>query len=103
MPLIRDPEYATELDGAKNLVQAASRPYWLWNVVGTVVLLGGFLWQALAREWPEHVVIAGAVSLATVCLVHVIASGIRWLIHMINIVVCVTEWVGRKQLGEYEG
>ena len=100
MPLIDDPEFAAELEAASKKVIKSSQWYWSWSMISTGALLGGVLWLAETQRWPDHLLIAAILALSVLCIVHVVTSGVRRLLLALNIVTCVTEWVGRKQLGE---
>ena len=46
--------------------------------------------------------VAGIVVASTLCLVAVINSAVRVMHMSLTLLVATVEWVGRKQLGEYE-
>ena len=101
MPLIYDPEFQAELDKIRSQCQSNGRFSLAASVIGygAILVIGFFV----LSKWLSGVEFMGAMLiLATLVLVATInqIGNVLWTSLAIN--VSTVEWVGRKQLGEYQ-
>ncbi len=102
MPLLRDPEYEKAISkiASETLRDHIGHAWWL--VVAAASLLSAFIVGMTLSGFTGSVLIASTTALSTVCLIVIIREIGVELHTSLVVLVGVTEWVGRKQLGEYE-
>ena len=101
MPLIHDPEYQAELDKLKSKCLSTGRFALARGVIGygAILVIGFFV----LSKWLSGSDFMGAMLiLATLVLVATINEIGNALVASLAINAGAIEWVGRKQLGEYE-
>ena len=101
MPLIFDPEYQAELEKYRDLTIRNDRElYWLliYMALGFAAVFGASLFGDRATA----TVISAMIAVAALGLAYVIIK-VGTIIHVTLVLNGAgDEWVGRKQLGEYE-
>ena len=102
MPLIHDPEYQKELDFIKARALRENRQVWWAQLLIFGGVFVGLYWVLKSIEASDSTVIAATVAVATLCVLCSIHSAVRSIHVMLTILIAATEWVGRKQLGEYK-
>ncbi len=102
MPLKYDPEWQNELDKVSERVLRNNRQFWWISFVATGVILCGLLWLLSRFGMSQAYVISGTIVVASLCLVAVINSAVTTIHASLALLTATVEWVGRKQLGEYE-
>jgi hypothetical protein len=100
MPLIHDAEYIEALLGVKENFKNENYMYFRYIMPISHVLLAGLVAWVL----PMFGVANTVAAIMGACMA--IVSAIAWLTYEIRfqfvVSIAVTEWVGRKQLGEYQ-
>ena len=101
MPLLFDPEYQAEIEKlTENTIRNDNIFYWrlLYMAFGFAAVFGAL--RAVGADAPT--VISAMIAIAGLGLAWIIIT-VGVLIH-VNLVLnmAAVEWVGRKQLGEYE-
>ncbi len=102
MPLIYDAEYQRELDAITRKTASGNRQVWWGHLLATAGVLAGLFWGLSYFGASGAQLVAGVVLASTLCLVAVINSAVRAVHMSLTLLVATVEWVGRKQLGEYE-
>ncbi len=102
MPLIYDPEYQRELDAITRKTASGNRQVYWWHLLATAGTLAGVFWGLSYFGASDAQLVAGVVLASTLCLVAVINSAVRVMHVSLTLLIATVEWVGRKQLGEYE-
>ncbi len=102
MPLKFDPEYGRELTVIRDKALRENREFW-W---GSILMAGGLLAAVVGglhyASAPDALAITATLAVSALCVIAVINSGVRAVHASLAVLIAVTEWVGRKQLGEYE-
>ena len=102
MELKYDPDYQRELEIAVATIQAP------WTMYSWISLLLATLWLAVvvalthvySVELSPSTAISIVIAAAAICLVAVINSGLKKVFSVIGLLASITEWYGKKQLGE---
>ncbi len=102
MPLIYDAEYQKELEAVARKAASGDRQVWWGHLLATTGVLAGLFWGLSYFGASGAQIVAGVVVASTVCLVAVINSAVRIMHVSLTLLIASVEWVGRKQLGEYE-
>ena len=102
MPLKFDPEYGREIKILRDGAQRSSREFW-W---GSLLMAGGLLAAVVGglhyANVPDGLAITATLAVSALCVIAVINSGVNAVHATLVVLIGATEWVGRKQLGEYE-
>ena len=100
MPLKHDPELKAETDKILDETflndKAATRVIMIKCIVFLAVVFG-----VLEFLSPRHLLV-GMMVASTLCLIYVVSFWATIIHASINLVSAASEWVGRKQLGEWE-
>ncbi len=102
MPLKHDPEWGRELDTIRARAFAENRWHWWGSLIFTGMTFFFVLGASALYEMPAQYLMVAAIVISTLCLIAVIESAVRAIHAPLLILVATVEWVGRKQLGEYE-
>ena len=102
MPLLRDPEYEKAISKIADETLQDHRWQAWWLITLAASLLSALIVGMVFSGFTGSVLISSTVALSTVCLIVVIRKLGATLHASLVVLVGVTEWVGRKQLGEYE-
>ncbi len=70
--------------------------------MGLAGTLAAVTWWLRTTNTSSEVLVVAVISVSAVWMVGVISTGFHALLGAITINICAVEWVGRKQLGEYE-
>ena len=96
MPLIRDDELLKELKfNRKDEIRGGFLGSGVALIISTF-----FFWIVLPNIGDDRLVV-GAIVVSTLCLVGAIMAAGNAICLKLKILICISEWVGRKQLGEY--
>ena len=101
-PLRFDSDFREEIEKALRPVLAQNRLHWWVATLGLVLVLVGVAWWLRAVGVPLESQSVALISVSAVWLTGVISAGQNALVAAITLNMCAVEWVGRKQLGEYE-
>ena len=91
-----------ELEAVAKKSASGDRQVWWGHLLATAGVLAGLFWGLRYFGASDAQLVAGVVVASTVCLVAVINSAVRVMHVSLTLLVASVEWVGRKQLGEYE-
>ena len=100
MPLIHDPEYQTALEHFVAKTKKTSRKILAVHIALCVGL--GISVLVLSNQLSGSELVAATMVLSTTLLIYVVNIAVRILWTNLVIISTIIEWVGRKQLGEYE-
>ncbi len=102
MPLKFDPEYQEELDRVRDDTLKIDQGMWWWRLIAYLAVLAAsiFLLQASALDHSTKVLVMLAVC--TACVIATVNTAVTIIHGTLTILIAATEWVGRKQLGEYQ-
>ncbi len=101
MPLTHDPEWQKELDFNRKVeIKDSIFGFWVTLIVSALFLAAVVSYLNGADVSDTRAVIT-IVAASTICLVGAIRSAASVISLKLKILICVAEWVGRKQLSEY--
>ena len=102
MPLKFDPEYGRELKIIRDGALRENREFW-W---GSLLMAGGLLAAVVSglhySNASDGLAITATLAVSALCVIAVINSGVKTIHCSLTILTGATEWIGRKQLGEYK-
>ncbi len=98
MPLFRDDEYAEELIKAQQLSLSGWDTSRVVSLITIASVFGVIIWFEADRDR----LIAEIIAVGFLVLVYKFDKGVKDLYFATMQCAFVAEWVGRKQLGEYE-
>ncbi len=102
MPLVRDPEFQRELDHIAEIMTSKNRvAWWVRLIVSALVLFGG-AYTLEQLNMSDSYKMAGVVIVCSLAIINAIISAASYLGSVLTILIGTTEWIGRKQLGEYQ-
>ena len=101
MPLRFDAEWGAELEKNRSLATAANRRFSILSFLAIFFLLAGSFWYLDQTSISDGKFVSLIVALSTLILVWIINSAVSAVQVTLVLLIATTEWVGRKQLGEY--
>ena len=102
MPLTNDNEYNEVMESVKSEMTTTFLWSWWIRVLSIGSLIFFSIWWLEHSNLSDTAKIMGTVGVCTICLVATIVSLANLIRGALVTLVASTEWVGRKQLGEYE-
>lgn len=102
MPLKKDAEYESEVLGLSTRTRRQNRVVWWLRLLIYAGILWGTLFLLMASGVSNGLMISAVVALSALCIIAALHSAAYTIHESLTIIAAVTEWVGRKQLGEYE-
>ena len=102
MPLIHDPDWQHELDVLSKRTSADIRSFrrnCLWK---SFVILIAVILFTYGSQLPSSMVIAFTIAASALCILWFIGGVLMAIQCTMEIEIGTIEWIGRKQLGEYE-
>ena len=102
MPLIYDPEYQREMETIVAKARKRNARARMVRLGVNAVILAAALYVAESIGLQEQQVLSVVVVAATLCVIATINSAADAIHGSLVVQISVLEWVGRKQLGEYD-
>ncbi len=102
MPLRFDAEWGAGLEKNRSRATAANRRFSILSFLAIFFLLAGSIWYLDQTSISDGKFVSLIVALSTLSLVWIINSAVGVVHGSLVLLTAATEWVGRKQLGEYD-
>ncbi len=102
MPLRFDAEWGAELEKLRSHTTAGNRRFSRLSFLAIFFVLAGSIWYLDQSSISDGKFVSLIVALSTLILVWIINSAVGVVHGSLVLLTATTEWVGRKQLGEYD-
>ena len=102
MPFVHDPEFQKVLEKLREDVLKRNRSFWWASLITCTVILIIASILIDVTELSSNLKFSLIIVACTLCVIAIINSAVTAIHGALTVVVGTVEWVGRKQLGEYD-